>query len=1084
MLMNTNRHKNTLVAIAARLGVAGLILALAFLAQPVLPAHAGTNTWTVTKTADTNDGVCDSDCSLREAISAATSGDTVLFDSGLTGQIITVSSVLTMDKDLTIDGGTNHITVSGGNNVEVMHIEISQTVNLQNLTIANGKSDYGGGINNQGTLSITNVNVANNNATSEGGGIENGYTLIVTNSTFSNNNALNYGVGGAISSGGPLTITNSTFSGNSARQGGGIFSNGSLNVTDSTFSNNTAINYGVGGGIYNMNTLTVTNSTFSGNTAGSEGGAIDNDDVLTVTNSTFSGNSANSWGAALYNDGSATLTNSIFASSSSRGNCDGNDLPGGANNLADDNTCGSGFTNSANIVLGTLGSYGGSTQTIPLLPGSAAIDAGDNTVCAAGVGSPNYGAGGYDQRGIARGTTCDIGAFESRGFTMTKTGGDIQSTPVGSNFTNPLALTVSSAYGEPVDNGVVTFTAPATGASTNPAVNTSTITGGAVSQSVTANSTAGGPYTVTASAAGAASVDFSLTNMCLANVTVMNESDNDPGSLRQAISEICAGGTISFDYDTSIDLSSALTINKDLTIDGGTNQVWINGDDSVQVMVIGSGNIVNLQNITISHGYSSTDGGGINNLGTLTITNSTFTGNNADSGGGAIFNNGTLTVANSTFYNNSAYAGGGLENFYLMTVTNSTFSGNDATYGSGLYNDYPATVTNSIIANSDSGDNCSGTIGGSNNLADDGSCGSGFTNSASIQLGDLADNGGSTRTIELLPGSSAIDTGNDTVCAAAVDSPNYGAGGYDQRGVKRPQGPHCDIGAFEYRDTEAPTVTAFSAPSTSTSLTIPITTFTATDDIGVTAYMITTSATTPPLSTNPNWLGSKPTTYHVAADGHYTLYPWAKDAAGNVSAVYGSPASVTVNTTTPFLVSPTSGAKVPTFRPTFKWLAVPGITKYQIEVSKSASLTAPLVNATVTTLSYTPTVNLPANIKLYWSVRTVKSNGTTGAWTTPYYSFTIGLTAPTLTTPSNKLTGVAHKPAFKWQAVSGATSYTIEVSTSSTFSTMVINVKVSAASYTSTITLLGNKVYYWRVMATGVVGSSPWSSVFHFTTTP
>jgi hypothetical protein len=283
-------------------------------------------------------------------------------------------------------------------------------------------------------------------------------------------------------------------------------------------------------------------------------------------------------------------------------------------------------------------------------------------------------------------------------------------------------------------------------------------------------------------------------------------------------------------------------------------------------------------------------------------------------------------------------------------------------------------------------------------------------------------------------------------------------------------------------DQTPPTVTAFTATSPTNKLDIPITAFTASDDVGVTGYMITASSAAP-LSTDPNWLASAPATYHVAGDGTYTLYPWAKDAAGNVSAVYGSPAVVTVNTTTPVLVSPASGSKVSTFRPAFKWLAVTGYTKYQIEVSKSSNLASPLVNATVTTLSYIPTKNLPANTKLYWSVRTVKSNGTTGAWT-PYYYFTIGLKAPTLTAPANLVTGVAHKPTFKWQAVSGATTYTIQVSTVSNFSTMLINVKVSGKTYIPTITLLGNKVYYWRVMATGAVGSSAWSSVFKFTTTP
>jgi len=107
-----------------------------------------------------------------------------------------------------------------------------------------------------------------------------------------------------------------------------------------------------------------------------------------------------------------------------------------------------------------------------------------------------------------------------------------------------------------------------------------------------------------------------------------------------------------------------------------------------------------------------------------------------------------------------------------------------------------ATVTNSLIANS-TGNNCAGTIGGASSLADDGTCGNGFTNSASIRLGALGNYGGSTQTIPLLPGSAAIDAGDDATCAAAVGSPNYGAGGKDQRGVARPQGAHCDIGAFE-----------------------------------------------------------------------------------------------------------------------------------------------------------------------------------------------------------------------------------------------------------------------------------------------
>jgi hypothetical protein len=116
-------------------------------------------------------------------------------------------------------------------------------------------------------------------------------------------------------------------------------------------------------------------------------------------------------------------------------------------------------------------------------------------------------------------------------------------------------------------------------------------------------------------------------------------------------------------------------------------------------------------------------------------------------------------------------------------------------------------------------------------------------------------------------------------------------------------------------DTAAPTVTAFTATSPSTSLNIPITSFTATDSVGVTGYLITESAT-PPLPTNPGWQGSAPATYTVASDGSYTLYPWAKDAAGNVSAVYATPATVDVDTAAPTVTafsatSPSTSLDIP-----------------------------------------------------------------------------------------------------------------------------------------------------------------------------
>jgi len=140
-----------------------------------------------------------------------------------------------------------------------------------------------------------------------------------------------------------------------------------------------------------------------------------------------------------------------------------------------------------------------------------------------------------------------------------------------------------------------------------------------------------------------------------------------------------------------------------------------------------------------------------------------------------------------------------------LNATNSTFSGNSAVFeGGGIYNYSGATmnVKNSIVANAPAGGNCIGTItdGGGNlqfggTVAD--SCG------AAIPTGDpklsaLADNGGSTQTMALGAGSAAVDAAVYATCMAAVGSPNYGAGGLDQRGQPRTSvSSVCDIGAFE-----------------------------------------------------------------------------------------------------------------------------------------------------------------------------------------------------------------------------------------------------------------------------------------------
>ncbi len=177
---------------------------------------------------------------------------------------------------------------------------------VQNSTISGNSATYsdGGGIANLGTVTVQNSTLTDNSATySEGGGIYNTGTLTVQNSTISGNTAhwleFPYGIGGGVRgiyNTGTLTVQNSTLFGNWARNGGGgIDNSGTLTVQNSILFGNVAYSCG---GIGNGGTLTVQNSTLSGNRADRRGGGICNGGTLTVQNSTLSGNEASGGGTS------------------------------------------------------------------------------------------------------------------------------------------------------------------------------------------------------------------------------------------------------------------------------------------------------------------------------------------------------------------------------------------------------------------------------------------------------------------------------------------------------------------------------------------------------------------------------------------------------------------------------------------------------------------------------------------------------------------------------------------------------------------------------------------------------------------
>ncbi len=379
-------------------------------------------TFTVTKIADTSDGACDADCSLREAIAAANASadsDTIEFSAAFfnTARTIVLSGtdlIITNNGTLIINGrGTNLLTVSGNNASRIFTNNTNATADINNLRVTGGNgvstvsTGRGGGIyNNGGNLTLNNV-IVNGNQAANGGGVSNAGTGTVTliNCTIFSNSATGAGGGMQNFFGNTANIAGSTFNGNTSAStstgGGAIQANGTMNIANSTFVNNTA-NGGSGGAIfYNGQGIVLNNVTIANNT---------------------STNGAGGFHKATTPD-NAALRNTIVAGNS--GGADSPDVTGLIGSLGN-NLIGAVGSSTGWVAsdilnqaaqLGATGNNGGPTLTFTLLFTSPAINAGNNCVvnqsCAAGnpfVPLVN------DQRGAGfprrQGAAVDIGAFE------------------------------------------------------------------------------------------------------------------------------------------------------------------------------------------------------------------------------------------------------------------------------------------------------------------------------------------------------------------------------------------------------------------------------------------------------------------------------------------------------------------------------------------------------------------------------------------------------------------------------------------------------------------------------------------------
>ena len=836
------------------------------------PQIAIAATYTVSKIADTNDGVCNADCSLREAITAANANsgvDTITFNAAIfVPATITLTSALPQITDnVDIVGlGANKVIVNGANAFRPINIAASKTVTLSGITITQGSGDKGGGIANRGTLTLRQVALTQNTATVGGGALYqySGGVAYIYYSTFSGNT----GVGAAINNlegGSGLIAVNSTFANNHATGNGGVLASNSANVSpieifsNCTLSGNTAT--GSGGAIYAQNNpVAIAFSIIAGNTA--------------PTGPDIAGKVSSSKNNIIGNSSGATISTApaVLASAS--------DLIGAA---------------ASPLNLGALANNGGSTQTMALAAGSVAIDRGD-AIWSDPVSSPLISITDQRSTGFPRfvNGNRDIGAFEYAAtscptFPYTVPASNVarlrfamacaNSNGTGTNDTIQLTHSIYTLTDADNDilgfNGISFAVSPVNGL---PVIESATTSGtlsiqgnGATVQRATdapetfrflqvasaGNGTFNNITLLNGYSGGTSGAIFNAGTLSATLMTISNSTTIYGGAVENTGTLTLTNSTLSNNTSTGSQGRASALYNRgwatllNVTISGNSTSTGTTVFNETQqggaqsTLTVNGGTFVN----NVAAG-----GAGITNSGILVVTATTFDTNSATLGGGALYNAGTATIRESLFFRNSVtstngYGGAILNVMGAITISNSTFTENTSAYGAGaiaggiggngssinlinvtisgnsanlaggaggIFSGGNLRLVNTILANNTNGD-CitnSSVIAQRALIENTGANACGIANggaNANIigqdpQLGVLADNGGSTRTLLLLSGSPARNVGgNSFLSEATLDLDLNGDGDKtdtlttDQRGTgfARIRNTTVDIGAFE-----------------------------------------------------------------------------------------------------------------------------------------------------------------------------------------------------------------------------------------------------------------------------------------------
>ena len=906
---------------------ANLVWLAPFFLAPATNASAATDTYYVHVTTDpttgnaancpANSAAGGGSCSLRDAMTAANADATA---TAIVVDMTTVSGTITLGSNLTqislapatttieFDGpGANALTVSGNNAYQEFVILDAGGATFQNFTVANGfVSATGGYTGDPGygaaiyaylnvPLTLTDMVITNNYAANGAGGVLAGASIAVTQTTFSNNsvNAANGGIAGALYAiGSPATIYQSTFSGNSAWIGASIYIYSPVTVTisDSTFANNATLTNttaatGGSGGIYNSSgsTLTIHDSTLWNNTATyGQGAALNNSGTMTVTDSIV-GAAADTTGAAeCYTSTTGCPTN---------GDANGN------------------VTAPATFNLAALGSYGGPTQTVLPLPGSAAVCGGKT-----GAGLDADASGNpltQDQRTLpldascAAGTT-DAGSVQVNYLTVTTTTDSNDGSCTVSKCSLRDAITAANtansgdiAFSNSLAGGTINLASNLPGISATGSVNIVGPSGGVIIDG-------GGKYQPFYISSTSASVG-------LVNLTLQNSYNSSNGGGVGYGAAILDYGTLSVTNVNFLNNAAGTTTTQ------GEGAAILNANASPLTVTD-----CYFANNTAIGPPSDGIGGAILTSGTTTITGSTFYKNSALTDGGAIYtvDGNNLTISNSTFGSNSGpVEGGAIWSSGPLTATNSTFADNTSADGTSIFVDGAnASLTNSILDAAEACD-ATGCPG-----ATDASTGNVVGTGAAV-AGTVDNNGGSIPTA--LPVGASLCGGNASLIP----------GGYtDERGDTTVD-PHCTAGLMDSGAVQSDyTSVAFSAANYDAISASPIV------DPSVIVYVYEFGNTTPATSA-----GGVPITLDYTGTG-------TVNAGGTASTVAGSGATysaltITSTATTPQPVSAAilgSSVTAATATITFKQGTATTTTPAAAAVPFSAATQNVTLNATLT----------------------------------------------------------------------------------------------------------------------------------------